>query len=91
MVSQNLNKVPVDDKYKVIAAENVLYQKLVREMDTKNTILQENCSLLKEKIDLLQQNKNKEQRSAPSVMPSSRQPVQPPLRQCIPVLPAPAV
>nr|CAI5862517.1 unnamed protein product [Callosobruchus analis] len=41
-------------------------------MDTKNTILQENCSLLKEKIDLLKQNKNKEQRSAPSVMPSSR-------------------
>nr|CAI5869955.1 unnamed protein product [Callosobruchus analis] len=41
-------------------------------MDTKNTILQENCSLLKEKIDVLQQNKNKEQRSAPSVMHSSR-------------------
>nr|CAI5820587.1 unnamed protein product [Callosobruchus analis] len=58
-----------------MAAENVLYQKLVKEMDTRNAILQENCTLLKEKVELLQNQvyKNKEDyRRALPVTPVSR-------------------
>nr|CAI5839820.1 unnamed protein product [Callosobruchus analis] len=58
-----------------MAAENDLYQKLVKEMDTKNAILQENCTLLKEKVELLhnQVYKNKKDyTSAVPVMPGSR-------------------
>ncbi|VEN39001.1 unnamed protein product [Callosobruchus maculatus] len=75
MVSENVNRIPVEDNYKVMAAENVLYQKLVKEMDTKNAVLQENCTLLKEKVELLRNQvyKNKEDyTSAPPVMPGSR-------------------
>ncbi|VEN46272.1 unnamed protein product [Callosobruchus maculatus] len=74
-INPNNGKRKCKQNYKVMAAENVLYQKLVKEMDTKNAILQENCTLLKEKVELLRNQvyKNKEDyTSAPPVMPGSR-------------------